>query len=325
MSIKSSLPKFATSIFLLSSVLFPFVPFNSAFAQEQETLTLSGTVRDFTSAHPNFEFTLLGNGRKVRTEKNLVLPYIGEDRKPIYNEGVNSTTTTSAFDFDQWYRDVEGVNLSKDLDVVLTKNSNTGVFTYSSNSFFPINDELFGNIEDDPGINSRTLSGGRLRDWNRGFRLRNYHFTYEIHSRFTYQGGEVFEFSGDDDVWVYLNGVRVIDLGGIHGAQTASVNLDEVAEEIGLEVGGSYTFDVFFAERNWRGSNFKISTTIELENEPEVVDEPEEIEEVKNFPPIAQEDFSKISINSTEFISVLDNDSDPENDNILLLSVSVPQ
>jgi fibro-slime domain-containing protein len=95
----------------------------------------------------------------------------------------------------------------------------------------------------------------------------------ELHSSFTYVGGETFSFTGDDDVWVFINNELVIDLGGVHAAMSDSVDLDT----LGLIVGETYDFDLFFAERHTTESNFKAETTIVLEDdgdeeEPPVVE-----------------------------------------------------
>ncbi|MBR5470902.1 MAG: Cna B-type domain-containing protein [Oscillibacter sp.] len=76
----------------------------------------------------------------------------------------------------------------------------------------------------------------------------------------------VFEFSGDDDVWVLIDGELVLDIGGIHGVEAGSIDFstgDVIVDGVktgtvtGLDA-GSHTLTMYYLERGSSMSNFKL-------------------------------------------------------------------
>ncbi|MBN1308586.1 MAG: fibro-slime domain-containing protein, partial [Chitinispirillaceae bacterium] len=90
----------------------------------------------------------------------------------------------------------------------------------------------------------------------------NFYFTMELHKEFIYQGGEYFQFRGDDDVWVFINGKLALDLGGMQAETKRALELDAIADELGLVKGETYPMDFFYTERKHPQSNCEITTNL---------------------------------------------------------------
>ena len=136
-----------------------------------------------------------------------------------------------------------------------------------SPGFFPLDDFEYLDV-------GKTIKNPKF-DWNvsgyvntgSGWHLdtckHNYSYAMAVSASFKYVKGQYFEFRGDDDVWVFINNKLVVDIGGIHEKVEGAVDLDTLK----LTEGREYPFNIFYAERNATGSNFKMRTSINLQKQ----------------------------------------------------------
>ncbi len=230
-----------------------------------DTIELVAVVRDFKTSHPDFE------AYPGYTHDNMVEFELDGAGKPVIREdylarGEGNRCVTDRNTFNQWFNDVPGVNIAIPVTITLDNHQDGpgGVYTFAREKqqpepyryYFPIDNQGWGN------------SQGPLRWASVG--SHNFHFTLEVETEFTYTDPEereeamVFGFTGDDDVWVFINGRLAVDIGGVHSQLSESINVDEWADKLGLEPGGTYSLKIFLAERHTSECNVRIETSLTL-------------------------------------------------------------
>jgi fibro-slime domain-containing protein len=95
-----------------------------------------------------------------------------------------------------------------------------------------------------------------------GMPKHNFAFTSEVRYWFQYDSTKKYtlDFTGDDDVWVFINRKLAVDLGGIHTPVQGSVTFGGgMAAKFGLVNGQFYEVAVFQAERQTNGSSYRLT------------------------------------------------------------------
>jgi len=186
------------------------------------TALIAATVRDFRLA----AIAPPSSGSMT----NLVTDQIGPDRKPVIRRGSSGLPMQQV-----WFRDSSAVNATTCRDLVMTLDTATGVYRMSYPSFYPVDDFT-------------TLPDGSINPYNDKSSIsygNNYGFCLESHGQFRHSKGRVDSIAGQDDIFQYINGKRVTNLGGTHSTLSSIVGMDT----LGLVDGNVYPWDLFFCDR----------------------------------------------------------------------------
>ena len=231
--------------------------------------TTSGTV-----AHPLFDETFLSK------KYNGSQPYAN-----IYHDVQFPFSKSNIGGIEYWVFDSEKTTLKMNSDfTALTqvnnpgdgfKNRGSADELKSTTGFFPFN----------------TGSETTANQYNYGFGMRldipfNLTSDGKIADKYGDKQDIIYEFSGDDDVWVFIDGVLVLDIGGSHGKVTGEINfatmtatVSNVKSSLGntspkdsdsskagyqtnftlpTERAGEHTLTMFYMERGMWESNMSI-------------------------------------------------------------------
>ncbi|MBK8010403.1 MAG: DUF4215 domain-containing protein [Deltaproteobacteria bacterium] len=234
-----------------------------------EAIEVPVVFRDFVALptgtgvrHPDFE---IFRGDEATT--GLVERFLDSEGKPIYTGRCEAgrvldsracpfgAQTTSEAAFRQWYRDIPGTNVSLATRLRLIRSGDAFYYPApppTGAQLFPLDDAGFV-----VGPQGAVLE---QRGWDKRGGRHNFGFTTEIRYWFEYKGGETLSFSGDDDVFVFINRQLALDLGGLHPRRSGTIVLDRaMADRLGLEEHGLYEVALFHAERHQPESNFNLT------------------------------------------------------------------
>lgn len=245
-----------------------------------DPFTIPVIYRDFRSYDPDFVGPFNPDFNRPTANNSTIVfgiteDELGPDGRPVFSgdqvyvEGSKEGPPDSQASFDQWYRTSESLETDGNLEIVdqlVLEHQGNNVYrtpTAVANAFFPLDDPPEGYLTwpNEPTYGEELLSGNH-----------NFGFTTETHYVFVYQGDEELTFTGDDDLWVFVDGHLCLDIGGLHPSKTDVMSFEDPSQANSstqeaivsacrdrLSVGGVYEVAIFHAERHVTESNFSLT------------------------------------------------------------------
>ena len=190
------------------------------------------------------------NHEHAYKEYNMIVPEVRAIQFQEYTDGVER--------YYEFNSNLYETVLDKENGIIKNTANTPEETPFSDLYFHPIDGLGYGNVAQDE--TPVTSGADKLDNYN-------YLFTTVGQGQFVFSSAKdmYFEFNGDDDVYLFIDGKLVVDNGGAHQIENASVRLNDINGTIlHLEEGKSYDFTFFHAERRSTGSNFQIRTNIEV-------------------------------------------------------------
>ena len=173
------------------------------------------------------------NRQLLSSENNVIMPFFDDNFLKDYADIYGSMESPIQFPFrvteDGHYifdskSGKDNVYMNSEGNLVYNSSSTATITNPSENAsgevgFFPFNTPISGNVNNNATL-ADSKPGKEDTKVNYGFGMRlGIPFTISDKTEDT-----VFRFSGDDDLWVYVDGKLALDVGGAHGRATGSIN-----------------------------------------------------------------------------------------------------